>query len=284
MALYPSLEDMNVDLMQRAQETVAVNTVAQLQNSNSGLMYPALADFMGLELSPETIAINMPEYSQIVQARTVNNGTASNVVAPLSGGSVAMKKAFVTQGVRQVQLCKDAEGKVGLRLRAVNNGMFICLVMKNTPAALAGLRFGDQILEINNTPLAGKSMDEAHKILKKCPNNGIIMSIRDRPFERTLTLHKDSAGSVGFRFKDGKIIDLVQDSSAARNGLLIDHQLVEINGQNVVGMKDKEIVKVIESSDSVVTLTILPCSIYKHMVNKMAANLLKSTMDHTPVF
>lgn len=180
MALYPSLEDMNVDLMQRAQETVAINTVTQLQNSNSGMMYPALADFMGLELSPETIAINMPEYSQIVQANTVNNGIASNVVAPLSGGSVAMKKAFVTQGVRQVQLCKDAEGKVGLRLRAVNNGVFICLVMKNTPAALAGLRFGDQILEINNTPLAGKSMEEAHKILKKCPVNGIIMSIRDR--------------------------------------------------------------------------------------------------------
>lgn len=91
-----------------------------------------------------------------------------------------MKKAFVTQGIRQIQLCKDGEGKVGLRLRAINNGIFVCLVMKNSPAALAGLRFGDQILEINNTAMAGMSMEEAHKILKKSPVNGIMMSIRDR--------------------------------------------------------------------------------------------------------
>lgn len=83
-----------------------------------------------------------------------------------------------------------------------------------------------------------------------------------------MTLHKDSIGNIGFQFKDGKIIGLVKDSSAARNGLLIDHQLVEINGQNVVGLKDKEVVKIIESSDAVITLTILPYSIYKHMINK----------------
>lgn len=91
-----------------------------------------------------------------------------------------MKKAFVTQGIRQVQLCKDGEGKIGLRLRAVNNGIFVCLVIKDSPAAMAGVRFGDQILEINNVAMAGMSMEQAHKILKKSPVNGIIMSIRDR--------------------------------------------------------------------------------------------------------
>ena len=50
-------------------------------------------------------------------------------------------------------------------------------------------------------------------------------------------MQKDSSGHVGFRYKNGKITDLVKDSSAARNGLLTDHQMCEINGQNVVGMK-----------------------------------------------
>ena len=63
------------------------------------------------------------------------------------------------------------------------------------------------------------------------------MVIRDRPFERTVTMQKDSTGHVGFLYKNGKITDLVKDSSAARNGLLTDHQMCEINGQNVVGMK-----------------------------------------------
>lgn len=44
-------------------------------------------------------------------------------------------------------------------------------------------------------------------------------------------MHKDSSGSMGFQFKNGKIIALVRDSSAARNGLLIDHQILEINGK-----------------------------------------------------
>ena len=58
-----------------------------------------------------------------------------------------------------------------------------------------------------------------------------------RPFERTITLQKDSAGTVGFVFKENKITALVKDSSAARNGVLIDHHLLEVNGQNVVGLK-----------------------------------------------
>ena len=49
-----------------------------------------------------------------------------------------------------------------------------------------------------------------------------------RPFERTLTLHKDSAGQLGFQFKEGKITAIVVDSSAARNGLLIEHNLLEV--------------------------------------------------------
>lgn len=59
----------------------------------------------------------------------------------------------------------------------------------------------------------------------------------DRPFERTITMQKDSNGFVGFVFDDGRIKSLVKDSSAARNGLLTDHQLIEIDGQNVVGLK-----------------------------------------------
>ena len=42
--------------------------------------------------------------------------------------------------------------------------------------------------------------------------------MRDRPFERTVTMHKDSAGTVGFQYREGKIMALVKDSSAARNG------------------------------------------------------------------
>ena len=53
-------------------------------------------------------------------------------------------------------------------------------------------RFGDQILQINGENVAGFSSDKVHDILKnKTSVNNIAMVIRDRPFERTLTLHKE---------------------------------------------------------------------------------------------
>lgn len=51
-----------------------------------------------------------------------------------------------------------------------------------------------------------------------------------------MTMHKDSSGSIGFHFKNGKITALVKDSSAARNGLLTDHQILEVNGKVSAGI------------------------------------------------
>jgi len=70
-----------------------------------------------------------------------------------------------------------------------------------------------------------------------CRQKPIFVIMFIRPFERTITLQKDSAGTVGFVFKENKITAIVKDSSAARNGLLTDHHMVEVNGQNVIGLK-----------------------------------------------
>jgi syntenin-1 len=83
-----------------------------------------------------------------------------------------------------------------------------------------------------------------------------------------LTLHKDSTGHIGFQFKEGKITAIVVDSSAARNGLLIEHNLLEVNGQNVVGLKDREATKIIDDAGQVVTITVIPNFLYRHMMKK----------------
>lgn len=239
-------------------------------------MYPALTEYMGLELTPEVIAANMPEYSVTPQNMQITprqdfsiqpTNKISHLVAPLSSQSMGLQKALVTNAIRELILCK-IDDKVGVRVQAVNNGVFVSLVTKGSPAAQAGLRFGDQILQINGKNVAGMSMDEVHNLFKKSPVNGISVVVRDRPFERTVTLHKDTAGRIGFHFKDGKIIRLVADSSAARNGVLTEHQLLEVDGQNVVGLKDKEITKIITDAGDIVTITIIPSFIFEHMTKR----------------
>merc|ERR1719347_469874 len=244
--------------------------------------YPGLADYMGLELTEAEMRANMPEYLPVAVAQSAPAPYApSNLVAPLSGSSPGLVRAQVSHGVRQVILCKDQDGKIGLRVKAVNKGVFVCLVIKGSPAALGGLRFGDQILQVDGQSLAGYSSDKVHDLLKKAAVNNITMAVRDRPFERTLTLHKDSSGHIGFQFKDGKITSNAVDSSAARNGLLIDHQLLEVNGQNVVGLKDKEVGVVIEEAGDVITITIIPTYIYNIITKNMSSSLVKKLMDHS---
>ncbi|KAL1445050.1 hypothetical protein MTO96_029374 [Rhipicephalus appendiculatus] len=192
-----------------------------------------------------------------------------------------LKRAHVSHGIREVILCKDKKGKVGLRVQAINQGIFVVLVQANSPAAMAGLRFGDQLLTINEEVLAGYSVDKVHTLIVKANPDRIVMAVRDRPFERTVTMHKSSTGHVGFAFRDGRIISLVKDSSATRNGLLVDHQLLEVNGQNVVGIKDPEITKIIEAAGDVITVTVIPSFVYDHMIKHTSGGMLKKLMDHS---
>lgn len=309
MSLYPSLEDMKVDQLARAQYCrepqfmqaasptaspsapppypLNPENVPASGGSQKSSIYPGLNDFMGLDLSPEVLAELTSQYAvaipqpSAVAVPAASTGPLAGMVAPLSGQSLGLMRAQVTHGIRELTLCKDASGKVGVRVQAISKGVFVCLVVKGSPAALAGLRFGDQILQVNGTSVAGFSMDEVHSLFRKGPVNGISVVVRDRPFERTLTLHKDSVGHIGFDFKNGKIIGLVKDSSAARNGLLTDHHLLEVNGQNVVGVKDKDITAVIAEGGPIITITVVPSFIYDHMVKKMASSLLKGSMDHS---
>jgi len=99
---------------------------------------------------------------------------------------------------RLVILCKDGDGKVGLRVKSIDKGVFVALVTKGSPAAMGGLRFGDQILQINGENIAGFDEQKVHKIFKKAGVNNICLAVRDRPFERTLTLHKDSTVTSAF--------------------------------------------------------------------------------------
>lgn len=251
--------------------------------------YPGLAEYMGLELSEALIRENMPEYlpgnqsSVAVPGSFGVSGVGSGVtmLAPISGHSPGLARAQVSHGVRQIVLCKDKDNKIGLKAKAVNKGVFVCLVAKDSPAALGGLRFGDQILQINGENVAGFSSDKVHDMLRKSSVNNITMVIRDRPFERTLTLHKDSTGHIGFQFKEGRIISLAVDSSAARNGLLIDHNLLEVNGQNVVGIRDKDIGSIIEAGGEVITVTIIPSHIYNHIMKNMSSSVIRKLMDHS---
>ncbi|XP_041061007.1 syntenin-1-like [Carcharodon carcharias] len=290
MALYPSLEDLQVSKVIQAQATIlanqtspAIESEASDAQSASGL-YPdlqELGDYMGLDLNSENLEKNMALLPVLESGQvTSNQSHMNNLVAPVTGNSLGLHRAEIKAGIREVILCKDQDGKVGLRLRAIDKGIFVQLVQANSPSSLVGLRFGDQILQLDGQTCAGWSTDKAHKALKHAPQDRISVIVRDRPFQRTITMHKDSIGHVGFIYKHGKITSIVKDSSAARNGLLTDHNICEINGQNIIGLKDLQVADILATSGTTITMTIMPSFIYSHMVKRMSSGLV-SLMDHS---
>ncbi|XP_017161240.1 syntenin-2 isoform X2 [Poecilia reticulata] len=297
MSLYPSLEDLKVDKVIKAQAQFAQSTAPmpaitegtyQPQPVTAGMpgssLYPnleELGDYMGLALNSDEVQRNLALVPVADNVALPSGSGVGAMVRPVTGTDMGVRRAEIRPGLREIILCKDQDGKVGLRLRAIDNGLFVQLVQANSPAALAGLRFGDQVLQINGQNCAGWSTDKAHKALKAAAETRIEMVVRDRPFQRTITMHKDSSGHVGFIYKSGKITSLVKDGSAARNGLLTEHYICEINGQNVIGLKDSQIKDILNTSPTTMTITVMPKLIYEHMIKRMSTGLLRSAMDHS---
>ena len=68
-----------------------------------------------------------------------------------------------------------------------------------------------------------------------------------------------------WRSCDSHVILLLLSCS---NGILIDHHITEVNGQNMIGLKDKDMAQVFADSPRTVTITIMPSFIYDHMMKK----------------
>ncbi|KAK0410794.1 hypothetical protein QR680_005325 [Steinernema hermaphroditum] len=233
---------------------------------------------LGEEIAVEDDDSDEPE-DALQPYEVFQNGTT--MVAPITSQSSGLAKANVSHGVRTVVLCKDQNGKVGMRFRSVSKGIFVQFVAEGSPAALAGMRFGDQILQINKSEVVGLSQDKAMDLLTKSKNDACIeMAVRDRPFERAITLHKDSRGQLGFGYSDNEIVSIVKESSASRNGLLINHRILEVDGQNVIGLKTKEIREILEDAPKTVTLTIMPNELYNEMMKKISWSLIRK-QDHS---
>ncbi|KAB0398124.1 hypothetical protein E2I00_001478, partial [Balaenoptera physalus] len=277
--LYPSLEDLKVDqAMQgmqvptagpagqsrcpeaKAMELQQVEKTKQLQTSPS-VLYPNLAElesYMGLSFSSHEVQQNLP---QIPEGASVGSG-----LGPLTGpgGGAGVREQHGSSGRIRGQTAawrRDLGSWWAGRADCgdcLPQGLFVQLVQANTPASLVGLHFGDQILQIDGRNCVGWSTGKAHRVVKKASAEKIVMVVRDRTFQRIVTMHKDSTGHVGFAIKKGKVISLVKGSSAARNGLLINHYVCEVNGQNVIGLKDKEVMEILATAGNFINLAIIP--------------------------
>lgn len=298
MSLYPSLEDMKVDQLARKQIEVEQQMQRARLTDGSAQAEPAeaaapaasglyaglgleelAASYGGLDLSEANVLANTtPDIGRQIVAYQQQFVKPVAAITPANDKHLA--RAMVLQGVKEVILAKDQKGKLGVAVEAVDKGVFVSFVWKDSAAALAGLRFGDQILQIDGQTVAGWNSSKVLKAFKQADPQRVSLAVRERPFCRVITVVKDHANTIGFLFKKGEVTAIVKDSSAARNGMLIHHQVTEVNGQCVVGMKDDDLLRIIKEADRSVSVTIMPSFVYKHIMNNIGSSM-KKKMDHS---
>lgn len=146
--------------------------------------------FGGLDISEGALVQHVPQDVALAMQ------TPAPIVSITPAAHKGMIRAAVKQGVRPITLAKDQNGKLGFAVKSIDKGVFVAFVWQNSAAALGGLRFGDQILQINGESVAGWDSKKALKFLQKADPTCVQLAVRDRPFERTVTVVKDSTNHV----------------------------------------------------------------------------------------
>lgn len=92
-----------------------------VQNTDLAMVYPSLMDeYMGLRLEPPTGPLAVRPTPNQQQVSIPSSAGYTQMIAPVTGNDVGIRRANVTHGVREVICCKDEKGKVGIRLKDVN--------------------------------------------------------------------------------------------------------------------------------------------------------------------
>jgi len=70
-------------------------------------------------------------------------------------------------------------GGIGASMRKKSEDIYVGDVYENSPAQKAGLHPGDLVIEIDNKPLRGKSIDDISVLLKGAPGTQVTMKVKD---------------------------------------------------------------------------------------------------------
>ncbi|KER26451.1 PDZ/DHR/GLGF domain protein [Opisthorchis viverrini] len=144
--------------------------------------------------------------------------------------------------IREVTLVRRNVGhRFGMRIESLGCGIYVTTVLRNSPAATAGLKVGDELLTIDGEPVSHMSTHGATERVRSSASEVLRITYRPRT---PVTCIREVAvkkidGRVGIRLKrrkEGLFVDVVLPFSAASNaGIREGDELIRVNNQPING-------------------------------------------------
>lgn len=243
--------------------------------NNSKSLYPSLEEFMIQEqinsdyhqsksISKSISKSDLDSDIQKVENKYNNFNNFNNLI--LANPEIYYKTKK-NEGIYMIQFRKN-QG-ILLNFQVYKLGVFISNL--NKISSDIGFHLGDQLINLNGLTLSGLKREKVEEYYNRFDNTQLLtFMVRDRPYSKVITLTKSPTDNkLGFLIKKGYITDLVENTSAHRNGLLVDHKLVEIDGHQTYNLSDNEIIKMLMNTQYIsVNLTIYPREFYEKLTKK----------------
>lgn len=165
-------------------------------------------------------------------------------------------------------------------------GVFISKIAANSPAARSQrLRVGDRILSVNNVDVRGVEHRVAVEALKHSGSSVRLRVTHDpQPSGLREVVVRKNGGPLGISIyggvgntanphdskDEGIFVEKVEPSSVGESaGLQVGHRIIEVNGESLLGMQQREAVDQLKSSDE---LRLLVCNGFNRSQDDVTAS------------
>ena len=169
---------------------------------------------------------------------------------------------------------------LGLSLKTVKAGMGVSFVMTGSPCHKAGVRFGDVLLAINGDPVQGKSSTDCLRRLREVDTYEVTLELIDRHLLQTYRIVKEEWTSLGLVFRFGRIDAIKPGSLAMMAGIPKNSRIIEINGDLVVGLADRDLLERFRANGARLEVRIMPDAQYRRLVSRIPPSYVRFNMEH----
>ncbi|CAL8072551.1 unnamed protein product [Calicophoron daubneyi] len=235
---------------------------------------------------PTEPAAPPPSYSNPIPVQNCNSYSEpvpKELKSLFDGSSVAPQNKGVEakQGeMKKVVVSRDCNNKLGVRLRRVGPSFFLSFVEQGSPAAAAGLAFGDRVDVIEGIDMAGRTGSDVMDIISQCRAREFTFHVHIRPFQTTLIIKVDTEHEISYWTKEGKAMGKARMDKVCKHGAVGRLRLVSIQNQCVLGAKDQTLHTILCSIiGRPVEARVMPRMLCDHLIRHQDKRVLRERME-----